>query len=165
MIRALAFALLMLAGAAAPPCADAAFCKCGLPPVRDELARSDVVFSGGVVHLGELQGGAMPAGTPGRIDSAGRIPVSLADGWEGRQGVPVTLRVDRAWKGVAAGDRVVVLDAAACAVGFQAGQAYVVYAVRWDGVLATSFCMRTRSLPHAADDARVLDSIAARAGT
>ncbi|HEX6039407.1 hypothetical protein [Longimicrobium sp.] len=160
MIRAWTFPLLMLAGAASPPCADAALCKCPPPPVADELARSEAVFTGVVTRIGEPRGEVVVRETRTTVDSATGFPVITATyGWEGERGIPVTLRVDRAWKGMAAGDSVEVLDSELCGVGFQQGEAYVVYAVRENGALRTSYCMRTRSLPHAADDARVLDSI------
>jgi hypothetical protein len=155
--------MIMLAAAAAPRCEDPPFCKCGLQTVQGELARSDAVFTGVVLHVGEIGGDVVPRGARTQIDSVGSPIVTATFGWEGEPILPVTLRVDHAWKGTAAGDRIVVSDAPMCAVGFRAGGEYVVYAIRGaDGILRTSYCMRTRSLPHAADDVRVLDSIAHR---
>lgn len=52
------------------------------------------------------------------------------------------------------------LDAGGCAVGFREGDSYLVYAVRGgDGVLRTSYCMRTRHLSEVAEDLRVLGAL------
>lgn len=153
---------LWLAGMAAPWCGDAVPCSCRLNTVEDEFARSHAVFSGVVVRVGELtRDSIIPAGET-RVDSTGVMSVSLpirADdlSW------PVTLRVDAAWKGAAAGDSVGIADLGGCPVGFRVGEAYLVYAVRDDqGVLRTSYCMRTRALQVVRDDVRALDSIAPR---
>jgi hypothetical protein len=146
----------MLSGAAAAPCPTEPFCKCGMLTVQEELARSDAVFMGEVLRVGALTGDAdvdahaRTAGAGGAVAAA--APAGSA--W------PVMLRVSRAWKGGNA-DSVTVLDVAVCPVGFHQGDAYLVYAIRGDdGVLRTSYCMRTRLLPGLADDVPLLDSIA-----
>lgn len=158
-IRAAAFALLLTAGTAARPCTAAPLCKCARLSVQDELARADAVFSGVVLHVGPPAGRSVLVSTRTEFDSAGWPTVTPTYRWEGEQDTPVTLRVDRGWKGAAAGDSITILNMAICGLGFRVGEAYVVYAVRERGALRTSYCMRTRALPHAADDARMLDSI------
>lgn len=141
----------MLSGAAAAPCASKPFCKCGMLTVQEELARSDAVFTGEVLRVGALTVDAR-AHNPG---AGGAVASAALPGPEW----PVTLRVSRVWKG-GHPDSVTVLDAGVCAVGFQQGDSYLVYAIRGDdGVLRTSYCMRTRHLSEVAEDLRVLDGM------
>ncbi|HEX6372196.1 MAG TPA: hypothetical protein VF006_24980 [Longimicrobium sp.] len=150
-MKALAWIVgLMLIGGGALPCAPEPFCKCGLNTVEAELARSDAVFTGVVLRVGGLAGTveAPAAGGAGAAEAS----------W------PVALRVDRVWKGAAAGDSIVVADVAICAIGFRPGEPYLVYALRdRDGVLRTSYCMRTRALEQAAADVPLLDAVTGRA--
>ncbi|HEU4883439.1 MAG TPA: hypothetical protein VFT45_14355 [Longimicrobium sp.] len=145
---------LMLSGTAAAPCVPGTFCKCGILTVQEELARSDAVFTGQVLRVGALADD--PAvGAHAQTAAGGAVAAVAPPGpaW------PVTLRVSRAWKG-GHPDSVTVLDAGGCPVGFQQGDSYLVYAIRGDdGVLHTSFCMRTRLLSTVAEDLRVLDGM------
>lgn len=123
--------------AAAAPCGAPALCSCRLPSPEAKYGEAEAVFRGVVVEVGELAW--RPAGTWRR---------------------PVTLRVTRHWKGSETGT-LVVGDYPGCAVGFEAGKEYVVYADRGaGGRLETSFCDRSRLLVHAAEDVPVLDGLA-----
>lgn len=106
-------------------------CSCSVPSVEIALERAEVAFTGVVVA-----GGVSPQ------------PTGPDD--------PVVFRVTRRFKG-AAGDTVTLVDGGACAVGFRRGEEYMVYAGRrYDGVLHTTFCHRSRMLTEAADDLRGL---------
>jgi hypothetical protein len=145
----------MLSGAAAAPCVPESFCKCPMLTVQEEVARSDAVFVGQVLRVGELVDD--PAPEAHRQTAAS---VAMAAVMPGRLSWPATLRVSRAWKG-GHPDSVTVLDAGSCAVGFREGDSYLVYAIRGgDGVLRTSYCMRTRHLSQMLeDDLRMLDAM------
>jgi hypothetical protein len=119
----------LLSGAA--PCPAATMCSCAVPSVEIALDRAEAAFTGVVV------GGGVFPGSGGPDD-------------------PVVFRVTRRFKG-AAGDTVTLVDGGACAVGFRRGEEYMVYANRrYDGVLHTTFCHRSRVLTQAADDLRGL---------
>ncbi|HEU4883440.1 MAG TPA: hypothetical protein VFT45_14360 [Longimicrobium sp.] len=78
---------------------------------------------------------------------------------------PVAFRVTRRFKGGGA-DTITLVDGGTCAVGFRRGQEYMVYASRrYDGVLHTTFCHRSRVLTQAADDLRDLREITPAAGS
>jgi hypothetical protein len=122
----------LLSGAA--PCPIAAMCSCSIPPVEIALERAEVAFTGVVVAGGVSE-----------------HPTGPDD--------PVVFRVTRRFKG-AADDTVTLVDGGACAVGFRRGEEYMVYADRrYDGVLHTTFCHRSRALTQAADDLRGLREI------
>jgi hypothetical protein len=146
----------MLSGAATAPCAPGSFCKCGMLSVQEEFARSDAVFTGQVLRMGALADDPV-VDAPTRNTGAGSAVVAATLpglAW------PVTLRVSRAWKG-GHPDSVTILDDGPCSVGFREGDSYLVYAILGnDGVLRTSYCMRTRLLSGVAGDVPLLDSIA-----
>jgi hypothetical protein len=123
--------------AAATPCEASAMCSCRIPSPEAKYGEAEAVFRGVVVEVDDLA--SLPPGVWRR---------------------PVTLRVTRRWKGSEA-DTVVVGDHPGCAVGFEAGKEYVVYADRGaGGRLETSFCDRSRLLVHAVEDVPVLDRLA-----
>jgi hypothetical protein len=123
--------------AAAVPCGAPAMCSCAVPSAETKFGEAEAVFRGVVVEVDELN--SLPPGVWRR---------------------PVTLRVTRRWKGSEA-ETIVVGDHPGCAVAFEAGKEYVVYADRGaDGRLETSFCDRSRLLVHAAEDVPVLDRLA-----
>jgi hypothetical protein len=109
-------------------------CSCaGMWDTDEEFQRSDAVFAGEVVEVGELS-----------VERAGptdpRTPL-LA---------PVTFDVKGAWKGVA-GDSVVVHGqgpAPSCGLDFERGETYLVFAGRAgegeNGPLQTDMCSSTR---------------------
>jgi hypothetical protein len=117
------------------PCPTGAMCSCRIPPVEIALEEAEAAFTGVVVA-----GGVSPQ--PSGPDD------------------PVVFRVTRRFKG-ATGDTVTLVDGGACAVGFRRGEEYMVYASRrYDGVLHTTFCHRSRALTQAADDLRDLREVA-----
>lgn len=128
--------LLTLLGALwTAPC-DTGVCSC-IPP-RDVLSTfrtADAVFTGRVVRARNVT-----------LDN-------------GRQMRRVTLRVDRAWKGVGSRTVVVITGSGGgdCGFPFRRRQSYLVYAHRWnDGQLGAGLCGRTAELARAAGDLRAL---------
>lgn len=112
------------------PCADPV-CSCVIPPVERALEAAEVAFTGVV------------GGEPGAADS-----ISPRD--------PAVLRVTRRFKG-APGDSIAIHDGGSCAVYFRPGEEYLVFATRrYDGVLHTTFCHRSRPVAHAEEDLRAL---------
>lgn len=109
-------------------------CSCaGTWDTKEEFRRSDAVFSGEVVEVGELPAEQWNPKDPG-------MPL-LA---------PVTFDVKGAWKGVA-GDSVVVHGqgpGASCGLDFERGETYLVFAggagEDGDGPLQTGLCSSTR---------------------
>lgn len=125
--------ILLLSFLLPAPCARE-MCSCAIPPVERALEGAEVAFTGVV-----LSGPGPDVPSP-----------------EG----PLVLRVTRRFKGTL-GETITLHDGGACAVGFRPGTEYVVYATRrYDGVLHTSFCHRSRRLADAADDLRALDALA-----
>jgi hypothetical protein len=124
-------AALTLAGSRA----HAQLCTCPAtrpPPVA--LAESDAVFEGQVTAM--------------------RDGAYVSGGGEGSQGRWVTLLVLREWKGATAGTTRHVFTPTACAVPFEAGTTWVVYA-RHGGAnhdLRTTRCQRTRAVATARED-------------
>lgn len=122
----------------APPCET--FCSC-VGPADALKARqgADAVFVGRVVHIRPTLVGWGVEGGP----------------WMERR---VTLRVDRAWKGVNA--RTVVLNTGRgggdCGFPFRRGESYLVFAHEHEGSLGTGICTRTAYLTEAAVDIRDL---------
>jgi hypothetical protein len=148
VIHSLLLFWMMIGGAGPAPCPAAPACSCALRPVEGQLAESDVVFAGRVLHVGAY---APPLSSTWE-SAAARVH---------RPAQPVTLRVTQGWKGAAAGDSLVVMNVLPCGVHFQVGQRYLVYADRDDaGALATSFCQRSGPLRVARADVAALDSIA-----
>ena len=126
-----------------PACATGA-CSCvGAVTPADALQRADAVFSGRVVSVREV---VLSDGEPLRR-------------WTQRA---VTLKVDRAWKGLES-DLVTVVTGMGggdCGYTFARGRRYLVYAnglgEERQGALSTGICDRTRPLAQAAEDLRVL---------
>ena len=116
-------------------------CSCVLAPLKDEVARSDAVFSGKVRSI-------VAGATPGN------------GGWAtGR----AELVVRDSWKGVAAKtvDVYGVGDGANCYNIFEVGETYIVYASRAKGAdgrapLENNACGYTRPLAIAKSDLRLL---------
>ena len=139
----LGFLALLGALAVAPPC-ETGLCSCaGRPDVPSALQSADAVFTGRVVS------------------------VRNTHPWWRRESDPrrrVTLRVDRAWKGV--DSRTVVMITrmiSTCEFRFRRGESYLVFAhQRQDGGLGTSICSRTTTIDRAAGDVRDLGEPARR---
>jgi hypothetical protein len=124
----------------APPC-ETGFCSCvGPRDVPSAVASAEAVFTGTVVAVRDTM-----IGTRAEYGPFSRRKV--------------TLRVDRAWKGVAS-QTVVVLTGQGggdCGFPFERGESYLVYADGGSGEpLATGICGRTAALSHAAADVRAL---------
>ncbi|HEX6369979.1 MAG TPA: hypothetical protein VF006_13750 [Longimicrobium sp.] len=127
------------------PACETGFCMCVRNDVGTEFASSDAVFTGRVVAFGDTA--VYPAAH------------------SGRQMRQVTLRVDRAWKGVESHTMVVFteMDEAACGFRFRRGGSYLVFAgAAEDGTLVTGLCDRTSRLWRAAADLRALGPPARR---
>ncbi|HEX2079742.1 MAG TPA: hypothetical protein VHG08_18650 [Longimicrobium sp.] len=141
------FGFLALLGAlwTAPPC-ETGFCMCAVrEDVATELAEAHAVFTGRVVAVGDT------------VVGDGHFP-----GPRVRQ---VTLRVDRAWKGVDSSTVVVVtgMSDGSCGFRFRRGASYLVFAhAADDGSLVTGLCDRTSRLWRAAGTLRALGEPARR---
>jgi hypothetical protein len=127
----------------APAC-ETGFCMCaGRLDVRTEFDSADAVFTGRVLAIQDP-------------------PASSDGGWQTRR---VTLRVDRAWKGMES-DTVVVRTGWSdgdCGFRFRRGGSYLVFAgAAEDGSLVTGLCDRTTRLRRAAADLRALGPPARR---
>ena len=118
----------------APAC-ETGFCSCvGPRGVPSSAASADAVFTGRVVRVRNVMNG-------------------------GRQMRRVTLRVDRAWKGVDARTVVVMTGSGGgdCGFPFRRRQSYLVYANGPPGeVLGVGICGRTAEVSRAAADLREL---------
>lgn len=129
----------------APSC-EGGFCMCAYPEdVATELAGAHAVFTGRVVAVGDT------------VVGEGRFP--------GPYVRRVTLRVDRAWKGVDSSTVVVVtgMGDADCGFRFRRGGAYLVFAYRGpDGLLDVGICGRTARLWRAGGTLRSLGPPARR---
>lgn len=129
--------LALLGALAVAPC-ETGFCSCaGRPDVSSALQSADAVFTGRVVS------------------------VRNTHPWWRRESDPrrrVTLRVDRAWKGV--DSRTVVMITrmiSTCEFRFRRGESYLVFAHgTGDGSLGAGICGRTAELARAAADLRAL---------
>jgi hypothetical protein len=127
----LLFALLVARPA---PCADPPMCSCAIPPVEAALEKAEVAFAGVVT---------------GEPDPAG----------EDRYRESAVFQVTRRFKG-AAGDSITIYDDGSCAVVFRPGEEYLILATRrYDGVLYTTFCHRSRTAAQAEDDLRGLAAL------
>lgn len=129
----LGLAALLVALWTTPPC-ETGFCSCvGSRDVPSSVASADAVFTGRVI----------------------RVRNSTRDGLQIRR---VTLRVDRAWKGV--GSRTVAVMTASgssCGFPFRRRRSYLVFAsANPNGSLFTGVCDRTAELSRAASDLRGL---------
>lgn len=102
--------------------------------VRQELALSDVVFTGKVLQL---------------IDKNKEKPTkSSADP------IAVHLQVKEIWKGLKESEVIIYTerDTASCGFPFEKNQEYIVYAMEDDGELRASICSRTAPLLAAPED-------------
>jgi hypothetical protein len=124
----------------APPC-ETGFCSCvGPRDVPSSVASADAVFTGRVVRVRRTLVGWGAEHGP----------------WGARR---VTLRVDRAWKGVESRTVVVLtgLGGGDCGFPFRRGESYLVFAgERNGGSLGVGICSRTAELSRAAADLREL---------
>lgn len=129
----------------AAPC-ETGFCMCARPDdVATEVAGAQAVFTGRVVAVRDT------------VVGDGHFP-----GPRVRQ---VTLRVDRAWKGVDSSTVAVVTGMwdADCGFPFRRGRSYLVFAYRGhDGLLTAGICGRTARLWRAARTLRELGPPARR---
>ena len=114
-------------------------CKCATPgPPSEELARSDLVFSGRVVSIQSIDEGGGPAKDP--------------DPEAPDYGVySIEFDVETVWKGTARETMYLTTnrDSASCGFTFAQGDSYVVYA---QDDLVVSRCSRTRLLSEAEQD-------------
>jgi hypothetical protein len=120
--------------AAGPYAAGAHACSCaGMSDTDDVFRRSNAVFAGEVVEIGELPTEQVEPTDPGMLLLA-----------------PVTFEVKAAWKGVAGGPVVVHGQgpAPSCGLDFELGETYLVFAGRAgegdNGPLQTDLCSPTR---------------------
>jgi hypothetical protein len=135
--------LMALLGSLWPgPACEAPFCDCvAAGSVAEAREGAAAVFAGTVVGIRD-------------------IVVAFGGHEHGMRAV--TLRVDRAWKGVDAETVTVVTGwgGGDCGFPFELREPYLVYATRWAGQpaapLATGICGRTALLRRAADDLREL---------
>jgi hypothetical protein len=142
----LGFLALLGALTVAAPC-DTGVCSCAGPrDAPSALASTDAVFTARVLSVRDTVVGRGTEHGP----------------WQRRR---VTLRVDRAWKGVES-RRVVVITGMGggdCGFPFQRGKSYLVYAHgTGDGLLSTGICGRTAPLGYADADLRQLGEPARR---
>lgn len=147
MLLALALvANTVLAGG--PWAGEARACSCISAPLKDEIKRSDAVFSGEVRGIVE---GTIPGSGDGvtAVDEIGTAT--------GR----VSFAVRDSWKGVTA-ETVEIFgqgDGANCYNVFEEGESYVVYASRGEGgtaPLRNNECGATKPLAYAEADLRLL---------
>lgn len=113
---------------------DASACSCVMGmPICETFWRTPVVFSGEVVEI-----------TPAPPARDLRFPAKKL----------VRFRVDRVWRGEAAGEIEVHTGAGGgdCGYDFVRGGQYLVYAHYWEGRLSTGICSRTRPLSDAKED-------------
>ncbi|WP_420128697.1 hypothetical protein [Longimicrobium sp.] len=126
-----------------PPC-EAAFCKCAAPAdVPAAVAASDAVFTG-------------------RVLSVRDTTIAVGEhAWPVRR---VTLRADRAWKGVESRLVVVLtgMGGGDCGFAFRRGESYLVYAHENGGVLRAGMCGRTAAVSQARADVHELGQPAHR---
>lgn len=142
----LGFLVLLGALTVAPPC-ETGFCDCVSPPdVQSARNSAVVVFTGRVLSIRDtVVGEGMQHGP-----------------WQMRA---VTLRVDRAWKGVDSRRFVVLtgMGGGDCGVPFRRGESYLVYAggpsAGWP---IASICGRTAPLARADADILALGPATAR---
>ncbi len=133
----LGFLALLGALTVAAPC-ETGVCSCvGRRDVQSALRNADAVFTGRVVSV--------------------RNPRP----WWRRDPDPqrrVTLRVDRAWKGVDSRTVVMIMGlSSSCEFQFRRGESYLVFAYRrQNGALGTSICSRTETIDRAAAAVRDL---------
>ena len=122
--------------------AAAATCACAEPlTVSKAKDRAEAIFVGTVVESHREM---------------------TAQGFEWR----VRLRVEQTWKG-AADDEIVIYTLGDCAITFEPGKKYLVFARRQDGRgrLVTDACMKTAPLDASADDVQRLGRSKERAAT
>lgn len=109
-------------------------CSCiGGLPICQTFWETDVVFAGEVIDISRAETPAPPPIMGNRL---------------------VRFRVERTWRGNAFGTIEVRTGNGGgdCGYSFQRGSKYLVYARRFQGVLTTSICSRTKPLADAAED-------------
>lgn len=152
------------------PCGAPVACKCAEPSIEESYARSEAVFRGVVLEIGEPVSERLSEGTVTPLPpDANGMPGALVTGGTFTLPVePVTFRVTGRWKGARA-DTLVVGNLYFCGVAFEPGREYLVYATRGeDGKLGTNFCLRTRVMDRdprliyqaGVEDVPVLDRLA-----
>ena len=133
--------LVLLGGLWTAPACETGVCSCvGPRDVPTSLQQADAVFTG-------------------RVTAVRNVTVR---GYQMRR---VTLRVDRAWKGVEARNVVVMTGSGGgdCGFDFRRREAYLVYAHRASsGSLHAGICGRTSALGRASADVRQLGEPARR---
>ncbi|HEV3048747.1 MAG TPA: hypothetical protein VGX50_00475 [Longimicrobium sp.] len=133
--------LVLLGGLWTAPACEPGVCSCvGAGDAPSGLASSDAVFTA-------------------RVLSVRDTVVGRGSEYGPRQMRRVTLRVDRAWKGVGSRTVVVVtgMGGGDCGFPFRRGKSYLVYAHgTGDGSLSAGICGRTAELARAAADLRAL---------
>jgi len=106
-----------------------------------------------------------PPEAPVALKEAGAVFVGKVTGIEReKDGLRVTMEVDRAWKGITAKSVIVktASDSAMCGYNFEIGKSYLVYTHATkaaDGKqpeLATNICTRTCHIDQAADDLKAI---------
>ena len=119
---------------------DAQACTCRpSPPPTTALGESDAVFAGRVVEVSRGED-PMAALTAPMAALTAKFAVSTV--WKGEVGETVEVRTP--------------LNSAACGVGFEAGEEWLVYANEQEGVLNATLCSRTSPLRAATEDLAAL---------
>ena len=139
--------LVLLGGLWTAPACETGVCSCaGSHDVPSALASADAVFTARVLSVRDtLVGGGTEHGP-----------------WEMLR---VTLRVDRAWKGVESRTVEVITGTGGgdCGFPFRRGKSYLVYTHRMGaGSLSAGICGRTAELARASADIRALGPATAR---
>lgn len=137
---------LLLALLPARGCVPGGLCTCAILPPERAYGAAEMVFTA-VVE------GGQPFGVPEELRGVVRVPD--AEPWYD----PVHLRVTEQFKGVRA-DTLTVRAGGSCRVHFTAGEEYLVYVHRQDGILSTNFCVGSRLLTTADADLPVLRALA-----
>ena len=125
-------------------------CSCAQAPLKDEIDRSDAVFSGEVrgIEEGVTPDGAL-SGTVGGTEATGKVSFAVQDSWKG----VTTETVEVYGQG----------DGVNCYIVFEEGKSYIVYASRGEAAggsapLEDNECGATKPLADAERDLRVLGS-------
>ncbi|MCA1594745.1 MAG: hypothetical protein LC754_19380 [Acidobacteria bacterium] len=122
---------------------NASACECNPIAITawGELQASDVVFTGQVVDVREIQ---IPFDNAGRYTIELEVKFRVKKNLKGIEGKEVVLRSNPGFGGD-------------CGIRFKKGEKYLVYANQFNGRLQTSGCTRTKLMKHAAPDFKEIE--------
>ncbi|MCG8419708.1 MAG: hypothetical protein MJE77_17380, partial [Proteobacteria bacterium] len=115
-------------------------CSCARVDVEEAFTQSDAILIGEVVTIEQSSG--VPDDGPSSV-------------------YRVTVRATRWFKGESQVDIAVHTSGsdASCGFAFEVGQSYLIYASRYEGILGTGLCTRTRLVDGAEDDIQALERL------